>query len=125
MQPENRIPASDTTTQQLTAAAAPAPVSYTFTFEATMAAIREEQGAPKIEQTVVFISWQTPTESVNDLASSPTLVSNSDDITQLTPLPNPTPAPISPYLQPVELSRPDPHTNPTLIPPDYHLIHPQ
>ena len=41
-----RQPAAPTAPHQPATTAAPAPVSYTVIFEATMAAVREEQGTP-------------------------------------------------------------------------------
>ena len=82
-------------------------------------------GTPKIEHIVAFSSYQTPTVLAKDPVSAPTLIPPNDDITQISPSPNPTPAPIIPYLQPAEKSRPDPHIGPTLIPPHDHVIYPQ
>ena len=83
--------------------------------------MKQMSGAPKTEHTVAFSSLQTPKKPIKDPVSAPTIISTNNDVNQLTPSLNPTPAPTCQYLQPHETARPDPHISPTLIPPDNYL----
>ena len=78
-------------------------------------------GAPQLEYTLSFNTWNTTIMPSNEPSPVPAFIPPDDDDTQPAPSPKSASIPRIPQLNELTISLPGPTLVPTEIPPDYHL----